>query len=88
MEALGGERRYSSYSFSTSALDGGGEWSASRPGRSFTPGERTPGTHCTGGWVGPRAGLDTEVRGKILFPRWGSNPDRPVVQPVVIHYTA
>jgi hypothetical protein len=21
------------------------------------PGER-PGTHCTGGWVGPRAGLD------------------------------
>jgi hypothetical protein len=29
-------------------------------------GERTPGTHCTGGWVGPRAGLDTEARGKIL----------------------
>ena len=23
----------------------------------FTPGER-PGTHCTGGWVGPRASLD------------------------------
>jgi hypothetical protein len=21
----------------------------------FTPGERAPGTHCTGGWVGPRA---------------------------------
>jgi hypothetical protein len=65
MEALGGERRYSSYSFSTSVLDRG-EWSASRPGRAFTPGERTPGTHCTGGWVGPRAGLDTEVRGKIV----------------------
>ena len=31
-------------------------WSASRPGR-FYPRER-PGTHCTGGWVGPRAGLD------------------------------
>jgi hypothetical protein len=30
------------------------------------PGERTPGTHCTGGWVGPRAGLDTEAREKIL----------------------
>jgi hypothetical protein len=27
MEALGGERKYSSYAFSTSALDGG-EWSA------------------------------------------------------------
>jgi hypothetical protein len=81
-----GERRYSSYSFTTSALDGG-EWSASRTGR-FTPGERTPGTHCTGGWVGPRAVLDTEDRGKILCPCWGSNPDRSVVQPVVRHYTA
>jgi hypothetical protein len=77
-----GERRYSSYSFSTSAL-GGGEWSASRTGRALPPRERTPGTHCTGGWVGPRAGLDTEDRGKILCPRRGSNPDRPVVQPVV-----
>jgi hypothetical protein len=80
-----GERRYSS-SFTTLALDGG-KWSASRPGRAFTPGERTPGTHCTGGWVGPRAGLDTEARGKILFPCRGSNPARPVVQPVVRHYT-
>jgi hypothetical protein len=82
-----GERWYSSYSFTTSALDGG-ELSASRPGRAFTPGERTSGTHCTGGWVGPRAGLNTEARGKILCPRRGSNPDRPVVQPVVRHYTA
>jgi hypothetical protein len=82
-----GERRYSSYSFSTLALDGGG-CSASRPGRAFTPGERTPGTHCTGGWVGPRAGLVTEDRGKILCLRRGSNPVRPVVQPVVRHYTA
>jgi hypothetical protein len=54
----------------------------------FTPGERTPGTHCRGGWVGPRAGLDTEDRWKILCPCRGSNPDRPVVQPVVRHYTA
>jgi hypothetical protein len=38
--------------------------------------------------VGPRAGLDTEARGKILCPCRGSNPDRPVVQPVVRHYTA
>jgi hypothetical protein len=34
----------------------------------FSPGERTPGTHCTGGWVGPRAGLEAEARGKILSP--------------------
>jgi hypothetical protein len=82
-----GERMYSSYTFTTSAL-GRGEWSASRPGRDFTLGERTPGTHCTGGWVGPRAGLDTEARGKILCPYRGSNPGWPFVQPVVRHYTA
>jgi hypothetical protein len=52
------------------------------------PRERTPGTHWTGGWVGPRAGLDTEDRGKILCPCRESNLDRPVVQPVVRHYTA
>jgi hypothetical protein len=38
--------------------------------------------------VGPRAGLDTEDRGKILCPCRGSNPDCPVVQPVVRHYNA
>jgi hypothetical protein len=81
------ERRYSSYSFTTSALDRG-EWSASRPGRALPPGKGPPGTQCRGGWVGPRAGLDTEARGKILCPCRGSNPDRPVVQPVVRHYTA
>jgi hypothetical protein len=42
----------------------------------FTPGERTPGTHCK------------EKSGKILCPRRASTPDRPVVQPVVRHYTA
>jgi hypothetical protein len=41
--------------FLTSALDGG-EWSPSRRGR-FTLGERVPGTHWIGGWVGQRAGL-------------------------------
>jgi hypothetical protein len=65
----------------------GGEWSASRPGRALPPGERTPGTHCTGGWVGPRAGLDTEVRGKISCLCRGSNLDRSVVQSVARHYT-
>jgi hypothetical protein len=37
MEALGGEA-YSSYSFSTSSLDGD-EWSASRPGRALASGK-------------------------------------------------
>jgi len=39
----------------TTALEVG-EWSAARPGRTL-PRER-PGIHCTGDWVGPRAGLD------------------------------
>jgi hypothetical protein len=43
----------------------------------FTPRESTPGTHCTGGWVGPRAGLDAGARRKTLCPCRGSNPDRP-----------
>jgi hypothetical protein len=37
---------------------GGGEWSASSPSH-FTSRERAPGTHWIGGWVGPRAILDS-----------------------------
>ena len=37
------------------------------------PGKR-PGTHCTGGWVGPRAGLDG---GGKYRPHQDSVPDRP-----------
>jgi hypothetical protein len=52
------------------------DWSASRPGRTLALGKGPHGTHCTrtGGWVGPRAGLDTEDRGKILSPL-------PVIEP-------
>jgi hypothetical protein len=50
--------------FLTSAL-GGGEWSASRPGR-FTPGEIAPGTLWIGGWVSPRACLDDVEKRKFL----------------------
>jgi hypothetical protein len=72
-------RRYGFYSFLTSALDGG-EWSASRPGRTLPPGKGPPvpiGTHWIGGWVGRRAGPDAGARRKILCPCLGSNPDRP-----------
>jgi hypothetical protein len=63
----------------TSALDGG-EWSASRPGRALPPGKdpRYPLYRCTGGWVGPRVGLDAEAGGKILCLCRGLNPGRPV----------
>jgi hypothetical protein len=43
----------------------------------FSPRESTPGTHWTGGWVGPRADLDTEIRGKILSPLSGIEPRSP-----------
>jgi hypothetical protein len=35
------------------------------------------GTHCKGGWVGPRAGLDTEARRKIISPLPGIEPRSP-----------
>jgi hypothetical protein len=66
----------------TLALDGG-EWSASRPGR-FRPTERAPDTHWIGGWVGPRAGLDTVSRERFPAP---SGNLTPIIQPVDIRYT-
>jgi hypothetical protein len=66
MKAYGGSGRIDPH-FSILAL-GGGEWSASRPGR-FTSVERAPGTHCIGGWVDPRAGLDdVEKRTFLTLP--------------------
>jgi hypothetical protein len=61
-----GEWMYRFTFFFTSALVG--DCSASRPGR-FTPGERAPGTHWIGGWVGPWAGLnDVEERKFLTLP--------------------
>jgi hypothetical protein len=75
----------------TLELDGRG-LSASRPGRALPPGERTPGIHCTGGWVGPRAGLDTEAWWKkILSPLLGIEPlssGRPARSPELPEYDA
>jgi hypothetical protein len=36
----------------------------------LTPGERGPGAHWIGGWVGPRAGLDI-TRNRKLLPLFG-----------------
>jgi hypothetical protein len=55
MKVSGGVDVYS-HIYLTSAL-AGVEWSGSRPGR-FIPGERAPGTHWKGGYVGLRDGLD------------------------------
>jgi hypothetical protein len=71
-----GERKHSSYSFLTSALDGvSGQHHAPA---ALYPQESTPNTQCTGGSAVLRAGLDTEA----------SAGDRiPVAQSVVRHYT-
>jgi hypothetical protein len=58
MKAYGGVDVYI-HTFLISAL-AGSELSASRPGRF------TPGTHCVGDWVDPRAGLDDVEKRKFL----------------------
>ena len=74
-----GEQMYSSTLPSTSALKGmGGQRHA--PATLF-PGKK-PGTHCTGGWVGPRVGLDG--CGKSRLPP-GFDPR--TVRPVASRYT-
>ena len=63
----------------TTALEGG-EGSASLPGRSLL--RERPGTHCTGSWVGPRAGLD-----RCRKPRPKPRFDPRTVQPIASRYT-
>jgi hypothetical protein len=58
--------------FLTSTL-GGGECSASRPGR-FASKERALGIHWIGGCVYPRTVLDTVVKRKIPTPPPGIGP--------------
>jgi hypothetical protein len=65
----------------TLALDGG-EWSASCPG-CFAAGERALGTPWIGGWMSPRAILDTVVKRKIPSPCQESNPRTLIVQLIV-----
>jgi hypothetical protein len=82
---LGGEG-YSSYSFSTSALDGG-EWSASRPGRALAPGKGTPVPIVQeAGWASEPFWTQRLQEKSFRLCR-GSNPDRPVVQRVARHHT-
>jgi hypothetical protein len=72
------------HTFLIVALDGS-EWSASCPG-CFTPRERAPGTHWIGGWVGPRASLNTVVMRNILSPTRTQTPDHPAHSPVQHHW--
>jgi hypothetical protein len=49
--------------FLTSALVRSGQLHAPA---ALHPGKRAPGTHWTGGWVGPRAGLDAVDKRQFL----------------------
>ena len=71
---------YSSILALTLVLDGGG-WSVPRLDR-FTLAKR-PDIHYTGGWVGPRSGLDGCGKFCPLPP--GFNPQ--IAQPIVSHYS-
>jgi hypothetical protein len=75
--------KYSSYSFLTSALDGG-EWSASRPGRALAPG-KGPAFLIVyeAGWA-PELVWTQRLEEKS-FDSFGDQT--PVVQSVVRHYT-
>jgi hypothetical protein len=73
----------STHSF-PSALDGG-DWSASRPGRS-TRMERAPGTHQIGSWMGSTASLDAMVRRKFPAPTGTRTPDHPARSPALYHW--
>jgi hypothetical protein len=85
-EGAWGERRYSSYSFSTSALDAD-EWSASCTGRALAPGKGPPvPTGQEAGWA-PEPVWTQRLEEKSFRLYRGSNLDCPVAQPVARHYT-
>jgi hypothetical protein len=48
------------------------------------PGKKSPGAHCVGGWVGPRAVLEFREKRKFLAPVGNITPP---VQPVARRYT-
>jgi hypothetical protein len=86
LRCVWGKRRYSSYSFMTSALDGG-EWSASCAGRSLPPGKGPPVPIVQeAGWASEPVWTQRLEEKSFCLCR-GSNLDRPVVQPVARHYT-
>jgi hypothetical protein len=68
-------------------LGTGWKWVVSFTPRPLYPQGKSPGTHWIGGWVGPRAILDTVVKRKILSPHRKSNSRTSIIQPVANCYT-
>jgi hypothetical protein len=80
-----GEKRYSSYSVLTSALDGvSGQ--GHKPEAIYSRERTPPITHWRGGYLDLRAGLDTEAR-KHLLPLPGMEP-RLSVTKIKCYYQA
>jgi hypothetical protein len=71
-----GERRCSSHSFSTSALDGG-EWSASRPGRALVPEKGPPVPIVQEAEWAPESVWTQGLQEKILSPLPEIEPRSP-----------
>jgi hypothetical protein len=75
----------------TSALDGVSGQRYARP--RFTPRERIPGTHWTGGWVGLRAGLEVlatgaaELTGRIYWHTSGMSAQGDPCTDTIFWYT-
>jgi hypothetical protein len=85
MEALGGR---GSIAPTHSRPRGWGEWSASRPGRALPPGKGPPVPIVQeAGWT-PEPVWTQSLEEKSFHLYRASNPDLPVVQRVVRHYTA
>jgi hypothetical protein len=51
------------------------------------PGERDPGTHCIGGWVDPRVGLDDLNKRQFLTLSEFELLTPSVVEPIASRYT-
>jgi hypothetical protein len=83
VEEHGGERRYSSYSYLTSALDGG-EWSSSRPGRALPPGKGPPVPILQEAEWAPEPVWTQGLEEKSSAP---VGDRTPIVHPAVRHYT-
>jgi hypothetical protein len=76
---------YSSYSFSTSALEGGW-WSASRPGRALAPGKGPPVPIVQeAGWA-PELVWTQMLEEKSFASAGDQTSYSPVFQPVARHY--
>jgi hypothetical protein len=80
------ERRYSSYSFSTSAVDES-EWSALRPGRALPPRKGPPVPLMQEAWWAPEPVWTQRLQDKYFRFCRGTNLGRPFFQPIARHYT-